>query len=166
MATGVGVAPSSSASVYFRPKIGTHDYTADFSKPYIVEWLVYRSVDNANAVSYLKVDDDTGPNDPDSKAFGFKIANFALYGLAYDTSLDTVDLSTTLTGSTTYRLKAWHVPGVGIFFFANGVYLGMSTHEPSGTLANAEQVIANITNGGTAVDTLLVLKAVDIRRTW
>jgi len=131
------------ATGYVLSRFTDNSYTVNYDKWYLIDIQCYRTT-SANTVFYLKLDDDTANTDPDSMAIGFKIVNLDVFGLAYDGSLDTLDLSTALTDIVTSSLRVWHVPTIGVFFYVNGTFCGMSDHEPSGTLSNGEAFTMSI----------------------
>lgn len=132
-------------AIWYEPlKIDKNDYTANFDKMYIVDVRAYRTTSDAGTTAYIKIDDGADVADPGSKAFGFKFSNLAVYGQAYDNALDTVDLSYSVVSSEVHDFRAWDVPTIGVFFFIDGTYKGMSTREPSGTLVNAEELVLSL----------------------
>lgn len=145
-----------------------HSYTMNFDKEFMFEALIRRLTADANAVAYLKFDDDLAPVNPGSKAIGFKIINMAVWGFVHDgTNLTLLNLATVLTDGQAYRLKIHFVPARTACFYIDDIFVGsIDSNLPSGTQANAEEAIAAITNGASAVEVRLYLHSLTYRKWW
>jgi len=145
-----GAIASSTASNYiqiYRKGVYSFSYGVDFVLEVVFSHL---ATSGANGKSYLKIDDDTGPNDPDSVAVGFRVDNNALKGIVHNgSSLTVVDLSVTLT-SVPVRLLIKFTAGSKIEWYVNGTKKGESSNVPSGS--DVSYLVLAVKNGVDTAD--------------
>lgn len=134
-----------------------------------IGWVIGMEGDVATSKSYLVYGLQYTASDPTLKSFGFRIDNLAVKGIVHNgTSLTVVDLSTTMTQSSVFRLKAVFTAGNKIEWFINGVSKGESINIPSGTFeTSCYKLSAQTTNGATANSKAMnCYKATYQQKTW
>ena len=149
-----GATANSNAGCYRAVRnYGDDSTTFDAESILLCEFMPVNDV--ANAVWYLKIDDDVNAVPPNSKAFGFRLDNFALKGIIHNgTTLYTIDLATTLTHDVGYALACRFVAGLGIKWYVNGELKGEdinTAHLPSGSLTGV-RLVNCVTNGASAAN--------------
>lgn len=134
-----------------------------------IGWVIGMEDSVATSKTYLVYGLQYTASDPTLKSFGFRIDNLAAKGIVHNgTSLTVVDLSTTLTPNSVFRLKAVFTAGDKIEWFINGVSKGSSTSIPSGTFeTGCYKLSAQTTNGATATSQAMnCYKATYQQKTW
>ena len=126
----------------------------DFDVDTEIGWVIGLEDDVATGKGYLLYGPTVTVIDPSVRGFGFRIDNKAVKGLVHDdASLHVIDLSTTLSIASIYRLSLVFDSGNKIEWFINDVSKGSSTQIPSGntksTPADFGKLSAQVTNGGT-----------------
>ena len=138
--------------------IGQGGTVLDWTKRIVLHFII-RAVGTTNGVSRISLGKTTGDGMGNlaRKGIGIRLDNLAVKGQAHNgTDLATVDLSTTLTGSNTYRLSITSDGAGNIEWFVDGVSKGSSTGGPSALGTAGESVIQiEADNGGDAAQQYL-----------
>ena len=164
MRTYTGATAASTAALY-QQFYYKGAYTFPFGKAFEIEFVfAHLEVSGANGKTYIKIDDDDAPTDPDSAAFGFRVDQNALKGIVHNgAALTVVDLSTTLIIQA-YRLKIKFIPGDKIYWYVDGVEKGSSANIPSGN--RSVDIILAVMNGADAADQRAAIGKIDFWQKW
>ncbi len=139
--------------------IGAATTAINFDKKLSVFIAVARDLaSDANVISRIQLKNATGLGVLGEKGIGFKILNLALWGEAYGTSLEELNLSTTIT----LQYDVWlemRLLSTGAYFYVNNVLKGSITTAgkfPTGNSAGECDLVISHTNATTGVDTELM----------
>jgi len=128
----------------------------DFNK--YIEWDidVQRVTSLDSAVAWLKLSLDNTTNDLAAEGFAWEIRNLAVYGEAHNgTSLETVNLSTTLNAGAIYKFTIRFYPGNWVDYFINDVWMGRITATLPAGLGSAPYFLMSIYNANTTTNVIL-----------
>ena len=133
------------------------DQQVDFTKRMRIQFQITRVTTVANAVARLWLGDLLPTGAATDKTLGIYIANLTLSGQAYGSAEATVDLTTTMTTSISYRIDIFFDPNVPrIQWFVNGVLKGTQTtaaNIPTAQSGNCS-FQAGVINGATATNAI------------
>jgi hypothetical protein len=118
---------------------------ADWSKRVVFSVRAVSQGNTTNGVNRILLGPNVGDSiqDLDDNGIGFIIDNLAIKGQTHDgTSLEEVDLSTSLTSGTTATLTAISDGAGNVEYFVNGVSKGTGTGGPSDSSTTGHDSIA------------------------
>lgn len=121
----------------------------DWDRKLVIEFGISRVGSDSEVVARFQLKEAHTIADLAAKGFGIVIKNLALYGEAYDTEREEVDLSVAMTDTYPYLVRIEHDPGVGDRFYVNNVLKATSTHESSGDAGATSYFVFSIVNGVT-----------------
>ena len=139
-------------------------YIIDWDKHLTFAFSILRYTSDAEVVARVQLKEIAGEGNLTGKGIGILVKNYAIFGEAYDTAREEVDLSITMTDYYPYMIKIEHDPGTGVRFYVNNVLVGTSTREPSGSTEDfGYQLMMSIINGETGgVDAMWVISPIEI----
>ncbi len=103
-----------------------------------------------NANTFLKVDNDINPVNPSSKAIGFKLNGYKLFGIIHNgTSLQEIDLTKNLNANGKFKLEIKFFMYSKIEFYVNDVKRGESQNIPNSSMTNSN-ISVSVANNAVA----------------
>jgi len=151
-----------SIAQFLRGSDGDASYI-DWDKKLVIAFGISRTNSDAEAVARFQLKEVNTEGILAAKGIGILLKNLAIWGEAYDTAREEVDLSTAVTSTYPYMIRIEHVPTVGVRFYVNNVLVGTSTREPSGDAGASNYLVISIINGGTGgVDAIWHVSPIEI----
>jgi len=161
------VAANSRAMVYsvasfLRPSDDNGE-RVDWDKKLIMGFSIRRDNTDAEVSARVQLKEANTEGDLAAKGIGILVKNLAIWGEAYDTAREEIDLSTAMTATFPYMIRIEHVPAVGVRFYVNNILVGTSTREPSGDAGGTSYLMLSIVNGATGgVDAIWHINPIEI----
>jgi len=135
----------------------------DWDKKLVMAFSISRTNSDAEVIARVQLKEVNTEGNLAAKGIGILMKNLAVWGEAYDTAREEVDLSTALTSTYPYEIRIEHDPATGVRFYVDNILAGTSTREPSGDAGGSSYLVISIINGGTGgVDAIWHISPIEI----